>query len=299
MINLFIENEKLIKILNNINSGVYALDNQRNILFWNKKAEDITGFKSDEVVGKSCKDNILEHINEFGKNLCLHGCPVSSTLADGRERETQLFLHHKQGHRIPVSIKVFPVYGDNNLIEGAIEIFDDLREKEKFLQEIRKYKEIVYIDNLTGIPNRKYIQDNLNRIINESQKFNYSTGVMLIEVQNIPNINEKYGIENGDRVLKMIGMNLHANTRNSDLTGRLEGNKFLSIVRFVEKPQMKIIADKYINTAKACFIILDNTKISTNVKIVGTLVKKDDDQNTIKKRLLEISKKTTDNPFIL
>jgi hypothetical protein len=79
----------------------------------------------------------------------------------------------------------------------------------------------------------------------------------------------------------------------------LEGNKFLSIVRFVEKPQMKIIADKYINTAKACFIILDNTKISTNVKIVGTLVKKDDDQNTIKKRLLEISKKSTDNPFIL
>jgi hypothetical protein len=44
---------------------------------------------------------------------------------------------------------------------------------------------------------------------------------------------------------------------------------------------------------------LDNTKISTNVKIVGTLVKKDDDQNTIKKRLLEISKKSTDNPFIL
>jgi diguanylate cyclase (GGDEF)-like protein/PAS domain S-box-containing protein len=299
MINLFIENEKLVKILNNINSGVYALDNQRKILFWNKKAEDITGFKSDEVVGKSCKDNILEHINEVGKNLCLHGCPVSSTLADGRERETQLFLHHKEGHRIPVSVKVFPVYDDENMIEGAIEIFDDLREKEKFLQEIKKYKEIAYIDNLTGIPNRKYIKDNLNRIINESQKFNYSIGVMLIEVQNIPNINEKYGIENGDRVLKMIGMNLHANTRNSDLTGRLEGNKFLSIVRFVEKPQMEIIANKYITTAKACFIMFDNEKISTNVKIVGTLVKKDDNQNTIKKRLLEISKKSTDNLFIL
>lgn len=296
---MFIENEKLVKILNNINSGVYALDNQRKILFWNKKAEDITGFKSDEVVGKSCKDNILEHINEVGKNLCLHGCPVSSTLADGRERETQLFLHHKEGHRIPVSVKVFPVYDDENMIEGAIEIFDDLREKEKFLQEIKKYKEIAYIDNLTGIPNRKYIKDNLNRIINESQKFNYSIGVMLIEAQNIPNINEKYGIENGDRVLKMIGMNLHANTRNSDLTGRLEGNKFLSIVRFVEKPQMEIIANKYITTAKACFIMFGNEKISTNVKIVGTLVKKDDDQNTIKKRLLEISKKSTDNPFIL
>lgn len=284
---MFIEDEKLVKILNNINSGVYALDNRRNILFWNKRAEEITGFKSEQVIGKSCKDNILEHINEAGRNLCHHGCPVSTTLADGRERETQVFLHHKEGHRIPVSVKVFPVYDDENMIEGAIEIFDDLREKEKFLKEIQKYKEIAYVDGLTGIPNRKFIEDNLNRIINESQKFNYSVGIVLAEVQNIQKINEKYDNETGDRTIKMIAMNLHSNTRNSDFTGRIEGNKFLSIVRFVEKDQLKIIAEKYINTAKACFIMNQDEKISTTIKIVGTIVKKDDDKNSVQKRLFE------------
>ncbi|MDK2946453.1 MAG: hypothetical protein PWQ85_1233 [Geotoga sp.] len=294
MINLFIDDKKLVKILNNINSGVYALDNKRNILFWNKKAEDITGFYSDEVIGKSCKDNILEHINEAGRNLCHHGCPVSSTLADGRERETQVFLHHKEGHRIPVSVKVFPVYDDGNMIEGAIEIFDDLREKEKFLEEIKKYKEIAYMDSGTGIPNKKYLEDNLTRIINESQKFNYGTGILLIEVQNIPKINDEHGIETGDRVIKMIAKNLNANTRNSDLTGRLEGNKFLSIVRFVEKDQLKMIAEKYINTANACFIMKDDKKISTEIKIIGTLVRENDDNQTVKKRLFENRKKVTD-----
>ncbi|WP_167848909.1 GGDEF domain-containing protein [Geotoga petraea] len=283
-----------MKILNNISSGVYALDNRRNILFWNKKAEDITGFNSDEVIGKSCKDNILEHINKAGRNLCLHGCPVSSTLADGRERETQVFLHHKEGHRIPVSVKVFPVYDDDNMIEGAIEIFDDLREKEKFLEEIKKYKEMAYMDSVTGIPNKKYLEDNLTRIINESQKFNYGTGILLIEVQNIPKINDEHGIETGDRVIKMIAMNLHANTRNSDLTGRLEGNKFLSIVRFVEKDQLKIIAEKYINTANACFIMKDDKKISTEIKIIGTLIRENDDNQTVKKRLFENRKNATD-----
>ncbi|TGG88678.1 GGDEF domain-containing protein [Geotoga petraea] len=294
MINLFIDDKKLVKILNNISSGVYALDNRRNILFWNKKAEDITGFNSDEVIGKSCKDNILEHINKAGRNLCLHGCPVSSTLADGRERETQVFLHHKEGHRIPVSVKVFPVYDDDNMIEGAIEIFDDLREKEKFLEEIKKYKEMAYMDSVTGIPNKKYLEDNLTRIINESQKFNYGTGILLIEVQNIPKINDEHGIETGDRVIKMIAMNLHANTRNSDLTGRLEGNKFLSIVRFVEKDQLKIIAEKYINTANACFIMKDDKKISTEIKIIGTLIRENDDNQTVKKRLFENRKNATD-----
>lgn len=289
---MFIEDDKLIKILNNISSGVYALDNKRNILFWNKKAETITGFKEEEVIGKSCKDNILEHINETGRNLCHHGCPVSTTLADGRERENKVYLHHKQGHRIPVTVKVFPVYDDKNMIKGAIEIFDDLREKEEFLKEIQKYKQLAYIDNLTGIPNRKYLEDNMNRVINEAQKFNYDAGVLLIEVQNIPKINNKYGNEIGDRVVKMIGMNLHSNTRNSDITGRMEGNKFLSIVRFVNKEQLKIIANKYITTADACFIMNGEEKISTNIKIVGTSIKKEDTKETIDKRLFEEINKT-------
>ncbi|MGM0641462.1 MAG: diguanylate cyclase [Thermotogota bacterium] len=284
---MFIEDAKLVKILNNISSGVYALDNKRNILFWNKKAEEITGFKEEEVIGKSCKDNILEHINEAGRNLCHHGCPVSTTLADGRERDSKVYLHHKQGHRIPVSVKVFPVYDDKNMIEGAIEIFDDMREKEKFLKEIEKYKQIAYLDNLTGIPNRKYLEDNTNRIIKESQKFNYDAGVLLIEIQNIPKINKEYGNEIGDRVVKMIALNLHSNTRNSDITGRLEGNKFLSIVRFVNKEQLKIIAKKYLTTAEACFIMNKEEKISTTIKIVGTSIKKEDTKESLDKRLFE------------
>lgn len=294
---MFIEDTKFIKLLNNINSGVYALDNKRNIVFWNKKAEEISGFTKEEVIGKSCKDNILEHINENGRHLCKHNCPVSTTLADGRERKNKVYLHHKEGHRIPVSVKVFPVYDDNNLIEGAIEIFDDLREKEKFMEEIKKYKKIAYIDPLTEIPNRKYVDDNSNRIINESQRFKYDAGFLLIEVQNIPDINKKYGNEMGDRVIKMLAMNLHSNTRNSDITGRFEGNKFISIIRFVNKDQIKLIAEKYIKTANACFIFEDNKKIQTTIKVIGTIINKEDTYEEIKKRLLQ---KVNDvEPFII
>jgi hypothetical protein len=61
----------------------------------------------------------------------------------------------------------------------------------------------------------------------------------------------------------------------------------LSIIRFVEKDQLKIISEKYINTAKACFIMNQDEKISTTIKIVGTIVKKDDDKNSVQKRLFE------------
>ena len=53
---------ELAKTLNSLYDGVYVVDTQRIILFWNKAAEQMTGYSAAEVLGKSCKDDILNHI---------------------------------------------------------------------------------------------------------------------------------------------------------------------------------------------------------------------------------------------
>ena len=51
-------------VLDHISDGVYVLDPQRNILHWNRSAERLTGYAAGEVVGLSCKDNLLVHIDD-------------------------------------------------------------------------------------------------------------------------------------------------------------------------------------------------------------------------------------------
>ena len=56
-------------ILDNLIDGVYLTDLQRRITYWNKAAEDLTGYRAEEVIGKRCADNILMPVNDSGRLL--------------------------------------------------------------------------------------------------------------------------------------------------------------------------------------------------------------------------------------
>lgn len=111
-------------VLDNLFDGVYVVDKERKIIYWNKAAERITGFFEAEVVNLACYDNILNHVDERGKQLCLDGCPLAKVLKDGNPRQAEVFLRHKAGHRVPVSIRITPIYDGDSII-GAAEIFSD------------------------------------------------------------------------------------------------------------------------------------------------------------------------------
>jgi PAS domain-containing protein len=86
-------------LLDNLYDGVYFVDRERRITFWNKAAERITGFAKREVLGKRCADNLLRHVDHRGNSLCEGACPLSHTLGDGLFRSDTVFLHHQDGHR--------------------------------------------------------------------------------------------------------------------------------------------------------------------------------------------------------
>lgn len=57
--------ELYLSILDNIQDGVYYVDIHRKIKFWNKGAEQITGYQADEMLGLECSESKLNHIDEF------------------------------------------------------------------------------------------------------------------------------------------------------------------------------------------------------------------------------------------
>ena len=61
--------------------GVYFVDADRTISYWSKGAERMTGFKSTEVVGSRCFDNILQHVDAEGSDVCEDRGPIAATIA--------------------------------------------------------------------------------------------------------------------------------------------------------------------------------------------------------------------------
>ena len=89
-------------IVENLADGVYLVEPDRKITYWNRGAELISGHKATEVVGRHCYDNILGHVDAEGRSLCHSACPLALTMADGEAREALIWLKHADGHRKPV-----------------------------------------------------------------------------------------------------------------------------------------------------------------------------------------------------
>jgi PAS domain S-box-containing protein len=130
-------------ILDNLFDGVYFVDVDRRITYWNKAAERISGYSKPEVIGTSCTGNILRHIDSSGCELCLNGCPLAETIESGKSHESRIFLHHKLGYRVPISVRTSPVRDEQGKIIGAVEIFNDNSNSLQMLQELEKLQQDV------------------------------------------------------------------------------------------------------------------------------------------------------------
>ncbi|RYD04991.1 hypothetical protein N752_11545 [Desulforamulus aquiferis] len=183
------ENSFYKDLLDNLYDGVYFVDRDRRITYWNQGAERLTGYSSEEVLGKVCSDNILMHLNNECVLMCLDLCPVAETMIDGQKREAELYLHHKEGYRVPVLVRVAPIMKEGQIV-GAVEVFSDNSSKVSALERIDALKRAIYSDPLTGLANRTFIEISLTTNLQELQKYDYTFGLMFLDVDKFKTVND-------------------------------------------------------------------------------------------------------------
>ncbi|MCG9969568.1 sensor domain-containing diguanylate cyclase [Pelotomaculum terephthalicicum JT] len=218
-------------ILENLYDGLYIVDRKRKITFWNKGAEKITGFKSAEVVGSYCWQNLLTHVDSKGTLLCKGMCPLAKTIEDGVMREAEVFLRHKGGYRVPVFIRISPLRDLNGKITGAIEIFNDNSPKIDLVQQIEQLRELSLLDQLTGLANRRYAEIHLQGKIKEMSDCGCSFfGVIFLDIDHFKKVNDEHGHDVGDEVLKMVSMTLKRGVNGKGLVCRWGGEEFIVVI---------------------------------------------------------------------
>lgn len=280
--NLSIDPMLLFDLLNNLYEALYIVDKDCKILYWNKGAELITGYSQQEVIGRKCSDNILSHIDEKGNILCESGCPLKMSMADGKVYEIEAFLRHKDGHRVPVSIRTFPLGNDS--ASGTVEVFIDNSSKIAFLHRIEELQRLVIIDHLTGLTNRRFIEMSLEARLSEMKRYGWPFGVLFIDIDNFKNINDLYGHETGDNVLRMIAQTFINNSRPFDITGRWGGEEFVSIILNVDRERLFDVANRMRMLIEQSVMTIDSDLIKVTVSIGATMANSEDTVESIIRR---------------
>jgi diguanylate cyclase (GGDEF)-like protein/PAS domain S-box-containing protein len=277
--------EILLKnLLDNLGEGVYFVDTKRKISYWNKAAEQISGYRAEDVLGSVCSENILVHLDEHGNSLCRKGCPLEATIRDGFIRETTVYMLHKDGHRVSVGTVVTPLYDDNQKMIGAVEIFRENSQDLILRERILSFEKLSLIDDLTEIGNRRFAEITLEAKFNEFKRYNWQFGLIFADIDNFKRVNDNFGHDVGDRVLKLVAKTLKASVRSLDAVFRWGGEEFLNIISNTDYPSLDQIAERVRFMVETSELGLEDERIKVTISIGATMVKAEDNPDSIMKR---------------
>ncbi len=260
-------------VLDNLYDGVYVLDREKNIIYWNRSAERLTGFRAEEVIGHRCSDNILVHVDAFGRSMCREGCPMTATLEDGIPREMEVYLHHKLGHRVPVRVRTTALYDDSERIVGSAEIFSDDSRYREIAEENQKLRSLALIDELTQVGNRRFGEARLVEMSGDARRYGGTFGVVFVDVDLFKECNDRFGHRVGDFVLRMVGQTLRNSLRSSDFVCRWGGEEFLCIIKNVGLSELSAIAEKFRILVQESMLQVGNDTIRVTVSVGGSLAR--------------------------
>ncbi len=143
------------EILNFLADGAYVTDLERRIVFWNRAAERITDWPVDQVVGRTCYDNVLAHVDKDGHALCGHEhCPLHRSIVTGQVSTEPIlvFAQARSGRRIPVEVTVAPIRSRAGEVIGGIEMFRDLSESMRDQMQARNIQNMAFQYTLPDDP---------------------------------------------------------------------------------------------------------------------------------------------------
>jgi diguanylate cyclase (GGDEF)-like protein/PAS domain S-box-containing protein len=269
------------EILDNLADGVYFVDRERRIIYWNKGAERISGFKATQVQGHFCQDNILNHVTENGTSLCQDGCPLHATLVDGNPRHAEIYLHHADGHRLPIMIRTSPIRDKDGEIIGAVETFSDNSKLINIRHQVRRLQDAALRDHLTGIGNRSFMEQRLQIAIWEFQQQHIPFGILFMDIDNFKMTNDTYGHKIGDRVLVMVASTLKENLRSEDFVARWGGEEFVALLGGQDPQGLMAVAEKLSVLVQHSSLRAKGQNIGVSISIGISLARKEDTVKSI------------------
>jgi diguanylate cyclase (GGDEF)-like protein/PAS domain S-box-containing protein len=260
------------EILDNLYDGIFFVDKEGCITYWNKGATSLTGYSSTEVKGRNYCD-IFQPLDKHGKHLCESDtCPIRRVFSISTMTEVEAYICHKEGHLLPISIRIAPVREVSQQYVVAVEIHSSSSPRYAMRQRLEELQEMAMHDPLTGIANRRFVEINLAARLEELRRYGFDFSVMFLDADHFKNINDTYGHSVGDRILKMISATVANSLRSFDIIGRWGGEEFVVLLVNTKRDDLLKLAERLRRLVEKSVLTLDSGEtLRVTVSIGATL----------------------------
>jgi len=224
------ENEKLLSdILENVSAYIYMKDTQGRYLFANRLLRELFNAPMEEIIAyddsKFYDANTAEHMRQSDLEVLQQGVTLrrEESIPNPLTGETSVYL----------TIKL-PLHHEDGSIYALCGIATDITEQKDIEEYMRR---MAQYDALTGLPNRALFSDRLQQNFSASKRTQERFGLMFIDLDKFKPINDNYGHEAGDLLLKEAAQRMQSCVRESDTVARIGGDEFVVLLTTVKHEQ--------------------------------------------------------------
>lgn len=219
-----------------VGDGVLSLDSSGHINYLNETAASFVNKPIEEVIGQELQEVITLTIDDEAFDL--------SDLNPNKFRSLdkhlkQYVLHNNVGEEMNVEMMFDAIQGIENQVVGAVMVIRDLSIK---TEERRHIEYISYHDPLTGIYNRRYFEEEIRRIDTHRQ---LPISVIYVDVNSLKTINDAFGHEEGDELIKRVALILHGLCRQEEVVARLGGDEFAVLLPNTSLEMAEAMIDRF------------------------------------------------------
>ena len=198
--------------------GMFITDEAGAILRVNRAFSRITGYSSDEVIGRNPR--FLSSNLQTASFYAAMWDDIHNTGA----WEGEIWNRRKGGEIYPEYQTITAVRAPDGKITNYVATFNDITVSKTAADEIRN---LAFFDPLTGLPNRRLLMDRLNQALASSTRSGLKGSLLFIDLDNFKTLNDTLGHDIGDRLLQQVAHRLTSCVREGDTVARLGGDEFV------------------------------------------------------------------------
>ncbi|MGA8220655.1 MAG: diguanylate cyclase [Candidatus Acidiferrales bacterium] len=259
-------------ILDSLQTGVYLVDHDQRIVFWNDGAERITGHLRQDVVGRSSRCDVMAKSEGNSCFISESTEAIVNVLREGKPAVVNVSLRHKDGHRILVRMRAVPIRNSHGTVIGAAESFEESLAVSNWDRRKKKLGAFGLLDPAIEVPSEAYIQSHLRQQIVTFAQCPIPFSVLSIQVDQVDEVRAKFGARAVVAILRAVGQTLENSLRPTDLLGMGRGNQFFVILSECPAAEVEKVAKRLKSTVPYAEVKWWGEELSVSASFGGATV---------------------------
>ncbi len=215
------------RLIDSMHDAVIFVDAHRKVLRWNEGAERLTGLSGSGILSRNFIPSLIGMSDERQKAIADKDCPLAQAAAGGVQWMRRLHINGRGGKIVAVDAQAVPVVDSDGVVVGVSLLMHDVSEEITLEERCQNLHDMATRDPLTQVANRAEFDRVQAEFVKAHRETKRPCALIMTDIDRFKTINDTYGHQAGDEVIKSIAHLMQTFSRSGDLVARYGGEEFV------------------------------------------------------------------------